>query len=82
MPTSVKENRKAVRFFSANATVCELDKQGRILIPNKLREYASLDKELLFIGGFNKVEIWNPNNYEDSDAEEIGSILEAKNIKY
>jgi MraZ protein len=47
-----------------------------------LREYASLDKELLFIGGFNKVEIWNPNNYEDSDAEEIGSILEAKNIKY
>jgi UDP-N-acetylmuramyl pentapeptide synthase len=76
------ENRKAVRFFSANATVCELDKQGRILIPNKLREYASLDKELLFIGGFNKVEIWNPNNYEDSDAEEIGSILEAKNIKY
>mgnify|MGYP000906756583 FL=1 len=58
MPTSVKENRKAVRFFSANATVCELDKQGRILIPNKLREYASLDKELLFIGGFKQRAKW------------------------
>jgi MraZ protein len=82
MPSSVKENRKAIRFFSANATVCELDKQGRILIPSKLREYASLDKELLFVGGFHKVEIWNPDFYEDSEAEEIGSILEEKNIKY
>ncbi|NLG89341.1 MAG: division/cell wall cluster transcriptional repressor MraZ [Clostridiaceae bacterium] len=82
MPSSRKENRKAIRFFSSNATVCELDKQGRILIPNKMREYAGLDKELLFIGGFNKVEIWNPDNYEDSEAEEIGSILEELNIKY
>jgi len=82
MPTSVKENRKAIRFFSANATECELDKQGRILIPGKLREYALLDKELLFVGGIHKVEIWNPDYFDDGDSEEIGSILEAKNIKY
>ncbi len=82
MPSSKKENRKAIRFFSSNATECEVDKQGRILIPQKLREYASLDRELLFVGGLNKVEIWNPEQYEDSEAEEIAGILEEMDIEF
>lgn len=61
---------------------CEADKQGRILIPQHLREYAFLDKELLFVGGLNKVEIWSPAFYEDVDAEEVGAMLEEMDIEF
>ncbi|AGC69150.1 protein MraZ [Thermoclostridium stercorarium subsp. stercorarium DSM 8532] len=82
MPSSKEANRKALRFFSSNAAECELDKQGRILIPQHLREYASLSKELLFIGSLNKVEVWNPEFYEDADAEEVGAMLEEMDIEF
>jgi MraZ protein len=81
MPASKKENRKALRYFSSNAAECEVDKQGRILIPQRLREHALLGKEVLFVGNLNKVEIWNPEYFEDIEAEEIGEILEELNIK-
>jgi len=82
MPSSKEANRKALRFFSSNATECELDKQGRILIPQHLREHASLNKELLFVGSLNKVEIWSPDLYEDADAEEVGAMLEEMDIEF
>ena len=82
MPSSKEANSKALRFFSSNAAECELDKQGRILIPQHLREYASLNKELLFVGSLNKVEIWSPEFYEDTDAEEIGAMLEEMDIEF
>ncbi|MDD4296726.1 MAG: division/cell wall cluster transcriptional repressor MraZ [Ruminiclostridium sp.] len=82
MPSSKKSNREARKFFSSNAVECEVDKQGRILIPQHLREYATLDKELLFIGDLNKVEIWNPEKYEECDAEMVGNLLEEMNIDF
>jgi len=82
MPSSKEANRKALRFFSSNATECEIDKQGRILIPQHLREYAFLSKELLFVGSLNKVEIWSSELYEDADAEEVGAMLEEMEIEF
>lgn len=82
MPSSKKSNREARRFFSSNAVECEVDKQGRILIPQHLREYADLDKELLFIGDLNKIEIWNPDTYVESDAEMVGTLLEELDIDF
>lgn len=82
MPSSKEANRKALRFFSSNAAECEIDKQGRILIPQHLREYASLNGELLFVGSLNKVEIWSPDLYEDADAEEVGAMLEEMDIEF
>ena len=82
LPSSKKGNRDARRFFASNAVECEVDKQGRILIPQILREYATLDKELLFVGDLNKVEIWNPDLYVDSDAEEVGNLLEEMDIDF
>lgn len=82
MPSSKEANRKALRFFSSNAAECEVDKQGRILIPHHLREYASLNKELLFVGSLNKVEVWSPELYEDADAEEVGAMLEEMEIEF
>lgn len=68
-----KEARQLQRYFMAGAASCEMDKQGRILIPMKLRENAGLEKDVVFIGVLNKVEIWskerwdNNNHYENVD---------------
>mgnify|MGYP001233682178 FL=1 len=68
-----KEARQLQRYFMAGAAACQVDKQGRILIPVRLRESAALDKDIVFIGVLNKIEIWNKerweenNNYDDVD---------------
>ena len=46
VPLTTKDARKFSRFFFAGAATCELDKQGRILIPPVLREFADLQKDL------------------------------------
>lgn len=68
-----KEGRKLQRYFMAGAAPCEMDKQGRFLIPVKLREHGELLKEVVLVGVINKIEIWSKNrwdsnnNYEDVD---------------
>jgi len=59
LPTSDPKVREYLRFVYSGATECETDKQGRILIPQNLREYASLEKEILIIGVSTKAEIWD-----------------------
>lgn len=62
------------RFFSAGATTCTLDKQGRILIPQNLREYADLEKELTVIGAINTVEIWDTSKYNEFMEKNLGNM--------
>lgn len=47
------------RFLIGNATECEMDAQGRILLPEKLRQFASMNKKIILLGQLNKFEIWN-----------------------
>ena len=70
---------KALRPLFANAVDCEPDGQGRILIPAKLREYADLQKEVVVIGSFDRVEIWNAERWarEEAMAFESGSLEQA-----
>jgi MraZ protein len=51
--------RKLRRFFIGGASDCPHDKQGRILIPPPLREYAKLDKEIVLVGVLDHFEIWS-----------------------
>ena len=62
-----KEARQLQRYFMAGAANCEVDKQGRILIPQKLRDHAGLDKELVFVGVLNKIEIWSKERWESNN---------------
>ena len=55
------------RYFLAGATECEVDKQGRILIPTKLRVAAGLDKEVVFVGVLSKIEIWSKERWEENN---------------
>ena len=58
--------RAMQRFLFASANVVQADKQGRILVPQKLREFAQLDKEITVIGASYRVEIWNAQRWEES----------------
>ena len=55
----ISKARTIQRFFFSGAAEVQPDKQGRILIPQPLREHASLNKEVTFIGTGNRVEIWD-----------------------
>ena len=76
LPITNKNARNFVRFFLSGATECELDKQGRFLIAGKLREVASLDKDVTIIGTGTRIEIWNKEKWEDHISEENLSIEE------
>lgn len=74
LPLTNKNARIFSRFFVAGAASCELDKQGRILIPATLREFAGLEKDVVLTGNINRIEIWSKqkwsenSNYDDMDA--------------
>lgn len=76
LPITNKNARNFVRFFLSGATECELDKQGRFLIPGKLREVASLDRDVTIIGAGTRIEIWNKEKWEEHNSEENLSIAE------
>lgn len=79
LPLSDKNARNFVRFFLAGATECELDKQGRFLIPANLRLSAKLEKDAVIIGVGTRLEIWNKEDWtskEDSiSADEIAENM-------
>jgi MraZ protein len=64
-PMSSKTARAYSRVFFASAHDEVPDKQGRVTIPPRLREYAGLDRELAVIGASNRVEIWNTQTWDD-----------------
>jgi len=65
LPLTSKDARAFIRFFFAGACECELDKQGRILIPANLREYAGLEKDVVIIGVSTRVEIWSKDRWDE-----------------
>ena len=71
LPLSDKNARSFVRFFLAGATECEIDKQGRFLVPNNLRVIANLEKEAIIIGVGTRLEIWNKEKWQANCDEEI-----------
>lgn len=79
LPLSDKNARNFVRFFLSGATECEIDKQGRFLIPNNLRTAANLDKDAIIIGVGTRLEIWNKETWEKCDegisADEIAENM-------
>ncbi|MEW9676570.1 division/cell wall cluster transcriptional repressor MraZ [Lentibacillus sp. L22] len=72
LPLTKKDARAFTRFFFSGAVECEIDKQGRINIPQPLRNYAALDKECVVIGVSNRIEFWANESWEDyfNDSEE------------
>lgn len=70
LPLTNKNARDFVRFFLSGATECEIDKQGRFLIVANLRQYASMEKEVVIIGVGTRIEIWNKQKWDSYNSEE------------
>ena len=65
--------RRVKRYYFANAFDAQLDAQGRILIPAKLRDYAGLTKEVVVVGSFDRAEIWSAERWAAIENEAFSS---------
>ena len=81
-----RDARQLQRYFLAGASTCEVDKQGRILIPTKLRDYAQLEKEVVFVGVLGKIEIWSKEQWDANndfgDVEAMAENMSALGISF
>jgi MraZ protein len=66
-------DRRVVRYWAANSSDVEFDKQGRFALPPSTREYGQLNGEVLIVGSLDHIELWNPTVYAEqvNSAEEI-----------
>lgn len=60
-----KDVRAFIRYFYSGAVESKLDRQGRVLIPQSLREFAGIDKEVMLVGAVNRIEIWSKEAWEE-----------------
>ena len=77
--------QRKMRPLFASAARCELDAQGRILIPQSLRAYAGLDKAVTVVGCNNHAELWDSAEWarlsaEESAPENIAAVMEELNF--
>lgn len=81
LPLTKKDARQFTRFFFSGAVECEIDKQGRINIPQTLRTYSKLEKECIIIGVSSRLEVWAKEIWEDYFTESEQSFAEiAENL--
>ncbi len=87
MPTTNQAARNFARFMFSSAFDSVPDRQGRIIVPQNLREYANIQNETTVIGVMNRVELWNPGKWTDvfskveEDPEGIVAQLEDLGIQ-
>lgn len=84
MPVGESSTRSFVRLMLAGAVDVEVDSQGRILVPEYLKKYAKLEKNVIIAGLFNRLEIWDEHEWEkykvaaeknqDEIAEQLGKL--------
>ena len=71
LPLTNKDARAFVRFFFSGACEIELDKQGRGLIPQNLREYAKIEKEIISIGVLTRIEVWSKEKWQEYNESDM-----------
>lgn len=64
LSAKTRHMRQFKRFFLGNASECMCDKQGRVLIPQSLREYAGLEKDIVLVGVLDHFEIWSRERWD------------------
>lgn len=84
LPIATANTRAFSRLMLAGAMDCEVDKQGRIVVPGYLKEFAKVEKKAIFAGLYNRIEIWSEELWtayrkaaEDQSntiAEQLGSL--------
>ncbi len=84
LPVGESATRSFIRLMLAGAADAEIDKQGRVLIPDYLKAYAGLNRNVIIAGIYNRLEIWDENKWKaykksaekntDEIAEQLGKL--------
>jgi MraZ protein len=84
LPISTANTRAFSRLMLAGAMDCEIDKQGRIILPGYLKEFAKIGKKAVIAGLYNRIEIWSEELWQaykiqteqnsNAIAEQLGSL--------
>lgn len=75
LPQSDRDFREFIRDFFGNSVICDLDAQGRILIPPHLKSYAHISKDLVTMGAMDKIEIWSADSGAETDTAKMMSDI-------
>ncbi len=63
-------DRNMVRMWASTAHEVEVDRQGRIAVPSRLRDFAALSSDVLVLGAIDRIELWDPTRWEEKVAPE------------
>jgi MraZ protein len=89
LPSLNPQVRRLQRLLLGHATECEMDAQGRMLLPAPLREFAGLEKHVVLVGQGNKFELWNESTWtqqrivwmqETEGTSELSAVLDQFSI--
>ena len=80
LPKSNPEARAIRRYFNQSASVCDIDKQGRVTISQNLKKYAGISKDLITIGNIDNIEVWSKENWDSYAFAQAGDNIDADNI--
>ncbi len=80
LPKSDPKVRAYFRDRFSTAAMCSFDKQGRIIIPNHLKEFANIDHNLVTMGVMEKIEIWAEEVWNSSDAKVLGESESTQDV--
>ena len=85
---SKTENRRLKRYFQSNAVDCNIDSQGRTVIPADIRADVGIEKDVVIIGNGEKAEVWSAAAWQETKMdskqtrEEIRAMLEESDIDF
>lgn len=74
LPFTKKDARNFTRFMTSGAITLEFDKQGRIIIPSYLLDYANIRKNVIIVGVLNRIEIWEMSKWESFMQENVDCL--------
>lgn len=77
LPKSNPEARVIKRHFNASAAECDIDKQGRLTIPQELKVYAGIEKDLVTVGSNKVIEVWSKEYWDDQLDPDSGELIDA-----
>ena len=73
---SGKSERNLARFWASATQNLEVDRQGRMVLPSRMREYAGLESDVIIVGVIDRVELWDPARWEEKVGPEEQRLTE------
>jgi MraZ protein len=74
-PFILKEVREVQRFLFGSASEVELDEKGRFILPEHLKIYSGIESEAVFVGVYNRVEIWDKKRWEEYNGRHLNKNI-------